>query len=409
VGKLGAQAITAVSIGVTAWWTLAYFFDGLRSAMVILVANCMGRQDNLSISRFLNAGFFLALASGLFFLLFSNAIAAKTCNMLSQDPVVIKLGTEFLQYLLPAAPFCFVMYVAEGFFRGIGNVHLPMLLSIVVTIVSVFLDWVLIDGHLGISAMGVRGAAIATSAAHVTGGILGFLFIIANRESRPYFLPDLGARRQLVKYAKIAVDTGIYSGLIQVAMLVFTAFLKDTGTVAQAANQVANEVFNISFLPPMGYMVTASMLVSTLVGRGQFHLIGSIVRKMLIISFCSVSLISIFSFLFSYKIAVFFSPVDVNVAALASRAIKIAAVNQVLCSLSLVFRGALLGLGKSSFVRYCGILATLFFFLPLAHYFVVTCHYGLEGGYVAFTLWTLFVLLLFAPAFYHYKKEMIHT
>ena len=189
-------------------------------------------------------------------------------------------------------------------------------------------------------------------------------------------------------------------------MLVFTAFLKDTGTVAQAANQVANEVFNISFLPPMGYMVTASMLVSTLVGRGQFQLVGSVVRKMLIISLGSVSVISIFSFFFSYKIAVFFSPADVEVALLASRAIKIAAVNQVLCSLSLVFRGALLGLGKSTFVRYCGILATLFFFLPLAYYFVITCHYGLEGGYVAFTLWTFFVLMLFAPAFYYYAKKL---
>jgi len=406
VGKFGAQAITAVSIGVTAWWTLAYFFDGLRSAMVVSVAHCVGRKDNLGISRLLNAGFFLALLCGLFFLFFSNFIATKTCYLLSQDPGVIKLGIKFLKYLLPAAPFCFVMYVAEGFFRGIGNVYLPMLLSIIVTIVSVFLDWVLIDGRLGFHAMGVDGAAVATSVAHVVGGILGFLLIIINRESRSYFLPDLGARRHLIQYAKIAIDAGIYSGLIQVAMLVFTAFLKDAGTVAQAANQIANEVFNISFLPPMGYMVTASMLVSTLLGRGQRDLIATTVRKLLIISFGSVAAISILTFLFSYRIAQFFSPADANVAMMAAQAIKIATVNQLLCAFSLVFRGALLGLGKSVFVRYCGILATLFFFLPVAYLLMVTCGYGLSGGYAALCLWTLFVLILFAPAFYHYQKNL---
>lgn len=406
VGRLGATAITAVSIGVTVWWTIAYFFDGLRSAMVVMVANSMGKDDRLNISHLLNAGLLLALGCGIIFLISTNFLSYHLSTRLSDDPSVISLSITFLKYLLPAAPFCLIMYVAEGFFRGIGNVFIPMILSIIVTIVSIALDWLLIPGNLGFAPMGTVGAAIATSVAHVIGGIIGLLMIIYHKESKPYFLPNIGTERQLIKYAKIAIDAGIYSGLIQVALLFFTAFLKNSGTVTQAANQIANEVFNISFLPPMGFMVTASMLVSTLVGRGMTDQINDVVKKILIVSVCSVSFISFLSFYFASQIANFFSPADAQVALMAASAIKIAALNQVFCSATLVLRGALLGIGKSTYVRYCGILGTVLYFLPVAYLVVNVLGFGLIGGYFVMVSWTALILILFGPAFWYYKNKM---
>lgn len=410
VGKFGAQAITAVAIGVSVWWAIAYFFDGLRSAMVVLVANSLGKMDTLGIAKLLNSGLFLALLSGFVFLLLANPIAYVICSNISDDPEVVRLSTEFLQYLLPTAPFCFIMFVAEGFFRGLCNVRLPMLLAITVTATSVFLDWVLIPGNLGCAPMGVKGAAIATAFSNIVGGVLGFILILWNKESRSYFLPDIGAQRHLVQYAKVAFDTGTYSGLLQIALIGFTALLKNLGTEAQAANQIANEVFNISFLPPMGYMVTASILTSMLVGRSQQELVTGTVFKILTISISSVSVMSVFSYLFAHQVALFFSPIDIKVAILASQAIKIAAVNQILCSMSLVLRGALIGLGYTTFVRYVGIVSSFFFFLPTAYVLVNVMGYGLNGGYIALTLWTLFVLILFIPAFWiHTKRTCVNN
>lgn len=406
IGKFGAQAITAVAIGVSVWWAIAYFFDGLRSAMVVLVANSLGKMDTLAITKLLNSGLFLALVSGFIFLLLSTPIANVICSNISDDPEVVRMSSEFLQYLLPTAPFCFVMFVAEGFFRGLCNVRIPMIIAITVTATSIFLDWVFIAGNLGFTSMGVKGAAMATAIAHIIGGILGFTFIVMNKESRSYFLPDAGAQRHLVQYAKVAFDTGTYSGLLQVALIGFTALLKNVGTTAQAANQIANEVFNISFLPPMGYMVTASILTSMLVGRNQQQLVFSTVKRILFISLGSVSVMSVFSYIFADQVAHFFSPIDHAVATLAAQAIKIAAINQVLCAISLVLRGALIGLGYTVFVRYCGIISSFFFFLPTAYIFVNVLGYGLNGGYIALTLWTAFVLALFLPVFWLHTNKV---
>lgn len=398
VGKLGPAAITATSIGVLVWWTIAYFFDGLRSAMVVLVANSHGKNDLLTISRLLNVGLLIAMLAGIAFLLGSNYLATRICGYLSTDPTVLCLGIEFLTFLLPATAFCFVMYVIEGFFRGIGNVKIPMIIAIVVSASSAFFDYVFIDGHFGFMPMGVKGAAIATAGAHVLGGLVGLLFLFFHNDAHGFFLPDAGVGSQLVKYAKVAFDTGIYSGLVQLAMIVFTGMLQRSGTVAQAANQIANEVFNISFLPPLAFMVTVSMMVSNLLGRGLLSDIRIVIFRVLVLSIGLVSIMSVFSFYFAMELATFFSPVNIDVAKLAARAIQIAAINQVFCSITMVLRGALIGLGRTIFVRYIGIGATIFFFLPVAYFFVSWLDCGLLGGYVALTLWTIFVLIFFAPA-----------
>ncbi len=61
--------------------------------------------------------------------------------------------------------------------RGYGNTKTPLFISILINIVNLTLDYGLIFGKLGLPELGIKGAAIATSIANLSGFILYILFI----------------------------------------------------------------------------------------------------------------------------------------------------------------------------------------------------------------------------------------
>ncbi len=406
VGRLSAAAIMATSIGVSVWWTIAYFFDGIRSSMAVMVSSKMGRNSPELLQGLLNSGIFLATTSGLIFAILSPQIASFTANFVSCDAEVITLSEQFLKILLPCAPLCFIMFAVEGFFRGIGEPFVATILSGVVLIVSIILDVLLINGRLGFSPMGALGAAWATSIAHAIGGIGSILFILFRKKSKIHIAPFAGFLGFFRKFAKSSFDVGLYSGSVNLAMLLFTAFLKKSGTVVQAAHQVAYEIFNIAFLLPMAFMVTASILVGFFIGRNDYDFAKESFTKILKFALILTGFVSIFTFVFASNLANFFAESDAEVVALATLAIKIITINQLLSAIALCLRGALIGLGCTSFVRYIGLAIPVVVFIPLSYLFIVVLNGGIIGGYIALTTWTFVTCLAFGPKLYlEFKKH----
>ncbi|WP_273715228.1 polysaccharide biosynthesis C-terminal domain-containing protein, partial [Leuconostoc mesenteroides] len=64
----------------------------------------------------------------------------------------------------------------EKLFQAVGNMFVPMILQGVGAIVNIVLDPILIFGLLGLPALGVTGAAVATVAGQMTACSLAVLY-----------------------------------------------------------------------------------------------------------------------------------------------------------------------------------------------------------------------------------------
>ena len=62
--------------------------------------------------------------------------------------------------------------------RGSGNTKITMRTNMVSNAINVFGNWVLINGHLGFPALGVRGAALATVFGSLVASIMSILSIM---------------------------------------------------------------------------------------------------------------------------------------------------------------------------------------------------------------------------------------
>src|SRR3989442_12613694 len=85
------------------------------------------------------------------------------------NDAVVVAGTRFLRIVMPAAPASALLFIMVSSLRGAGDTRTPLAIGATVGTVNVVLAYGLIFGRLGLPAVGVAGAAIATGVAFAAG------------------------------------------------------------------------------------------------------------------------------------------------------------------------------------------------------------------------------------------------
>jgi MATE family multidrug resistance protein len=163
-----------------------------------------------------------------------------------------------------------------NYFGGLGDTRRPMLAQLAAMVLNVAGNWLLIDGHLGLPAMGVRGAALASSLS--TGvAFLGLLaaFLAGARGG--------GAGRLRASELLRLLRFGLPSGLNW--FLEFTAFLffidvvvAGLGTNAVAALMSVINLSSVAFMPSFALASAGAILVGQAIGAGRKDDVPGLVR-----------------------------------------------------------------------------------------------------------------------------------
>ncbi|MCM2680402.1 MATE family efflux transporter [Echinimonas agarilytica] len=165
VGHLGNSAVAAVGLGNRVQFVILVIFAGLGTALSILSSqywgakNVNGIRSAIVLASTTGAALLLPLIIALF--LFAESIIAWGTN----DAEVIALGADYIRLTIPALIFSYLLMVFEASLRSVGQVKTPLVISAIAVIANILMNWVFIFGAGPVPAMGVAGAAIATSVA----------------------------------------------------------------------------------------------------------------------------------------------------------------------------------------------------------------------------------------------------
>ena len=169
VGSLGAEAISAASIANSVLMVhMLAIFGGLSGAS-IFGAQFFGKGDLDGMRRTFRFKLYFSvlctlLAVGVY-LLFGEGFISSFLQGESNGgdlALTLRLGMGYLRVMLwGLVPFALVQ-AYSGTLREAGETTAPMVAGIIAILTNLFLNWVLIYGHLGAPALGVEGAAIAT-------------------------------------------------------------------------------------------------------------------------------------------------------------------------------------------------------------------------------------------------------
>jgi MATE family multidrug resistance protein len=283
------------------------------------------------------------------------------------------------------------------------NILLPTLLVMVVgNGINAFANWVLIFGHLGVPALGLEGAAIATALSRLSICALLATAILKGKLHQGAWVPwsrsafDL---RALSHVLSVGVPIGIQLVLEVGAFTVATLIAGRLGEVALGAHTVVLNLASVTFMLPLGVSIAAATRIGNLVGAGELTTMRQSIRTAFALGIGTMGLCGVVFIMFPSQLPLLYSH-NVALIALAASVLPIAAAFQVFDGTQVVGSGVLRGMGRTSAPALTHIVGFYGIGLPLGYYLTFNAGYGLQGLWwglalalvciaVTLTTWTL--------------------
>lgn len=268
VAHLGEEALAATTTGAFNTFTLLILPMGIVFIVSSFASQLTGRGDPAGARRYGFHGLLVAGCTGLVGLA-GIPLAGPVLGLFGYAPGVHALMTSYLHLRLPSALPAIGIEALANYYGGLGNTRLPMRASVAAMALNVLGNWLLIDGNVGFPALGVAGAALASTVATW----LAFLGLVA------VFLAEgrgLGRIVPPLKPAELArlLRFGVPSGLnwfFEFAAFSFfvNVVVTGLGTTALAAFMAVLQINSVAFMPSFALASAGAILVGQSIGAGR--------------------------------------------------------------------------------------------------------------------------------------------
>ncbi|MBW8192858.1 MATE family efflux transporter [Neiella marina] len=272
VGHLGNAAVAAVGLGNRVHFVILVIFAGLGTALSILVAQYWGAKN----IRGVRNSVLLATVTGITLLapvvVWLAFAAEQVIGWGTTDPQVIELGAHYIRLTLVALICSLVLVILEAAMRSVGEVKTPLAISAGAVSINIALNAILIFGWGSIPAMGVAGAAIATSIArtiHVL-ALLGFMLwrrhnTLPRLDNLPVLQSVIAWRRYLTMSLPMMLNFGIWSSGTFVYIMLYGRVSTDALAIASLLTPIEGMLLSLFF----GMAAASAIMVGQRLGAND--------------------------------------------------------------------------------------------------------------------------------------------
>lgn len=271
VGQLGDASIAAVGLAGQVFFLLMLILFGISSGSAMFTAQLWGYKDITNLRKVLGLCLSLGIfVAGLFFLL-CELIPTQIIGIFTLDPQVIALGGDYLQIYAWAFLFFSITSGFAAVLRSIGEVKLPMLITVSALALNIALNYVLIFGALGFPALGIRGAAISAVIARVAECLV--IVIIIYRKKYPVaakISEMLGFNPSFIgRIFKPVLPVILNELMWSLAITTYNIVYAHIGTPSIAAMNIVGTVDNLAFVPFFGLSSAIAIIAGHKIGAGE--------------------------------------------------------------------------------------------------------------------------------------------
>ena len=150
---------------------------GLAVGTNALLSRALGEKNSEKVNKIAGQGFFLMLCGYVVFLIFGLFLLKPyISSQVSEGTLLYEYSYDYISTVCLLSFGIFIEVICERFLQATGKAFFSMLCQLSGAVVNIILDPIFIFGYLGVPAMGVKGAAIATVIGQFVAAILGLVF-----------------------------------------------------------------------------------------------------------------------------------------------------------------------------------------------------------------------------------------
>ncbi|MWV12681.1 MATE family efflux transporter [Pseudomonas sp. R-28-1W-6] len=270
-GRVSPRDLAAVALGNSLWVPVFLLMTGILLATTPKVAQRFGSGQQQEIGPLVRQALWLALAvgGGAAALLWN---AEPVLHLMQVDPSLVEPAMGYLRGVACGFPAVALYHVLRCYSDGLGHTRPSMMLGIGGLLLNIPLNYVLIYGKLGLSALGGVGCGWATGIV-MWSMLLGMLWWV---NWAPYYRPSrLFARFDwpqwpvLRRLLSIGVPIGVAVFAEASIFSVIALLIGGLGATVVAGHQIALNFSSLVFMIPYSLGMAATVRVGQSLGRDQ--------------------------------------------------------------------------------------------------------------------------------------------
>lgn len=386
VGHLenSSQAIQVVGLTESVLTIIYSLAIGMSMAATAVVARRVGEKNPDAAAH---AGAQSLIVAITFTILLSVAgfiFAKEILLIMGASEETSTVGTPFVQIMMGSSMAIMLLFLINGIFRGAGNAAIAMKSLWIANIFNIIFCPIFINGFGPVPALGLTGAAIATTVGRSIGVLYQAYHLFSGtgllKIKRAHFNIDLPVANSIVKIAM----PGIFQFVIASCSWIFLANLvATTGSEHGSAGfQTAMRLMMFFMLPAWGMSNAAATLVGQNLGAEKYDRAAESVFKTMKYVVIFMAIITLFTYTLGEWFISFFTN-DATVTSVAVSAIHIISLGYIFYGIGMVMINAFNGAGDTWTPTWINFFGFWLFQIPLGYVLAKQMEMGPTGVFIA--------------------------
>ena len=278
VGHIGDAAyIGAIAVGSMLFNVIYWLFGFLRMGTSGMTSQALGRRDLAEVLRLLVRSLSIGVGIGVLFFVLQKWLIGCGLWAMSPEADVVELARRYCYVCIWGAPAVLGLYGFTGWFIGMQNTRIPMMVSLTQNVVNIVASLLLVF----VCGMTVEGVALGTVIAQWWGFLMACLFyrICYRRLSKYDYRRHLFAAEPLKQFFSLNKDIFLRTLCLVAVNLFFTAAGSRESTIVLAVNTLLMTLFTIFSYFMDGFAYAAEALSGKYYGARNMGAFREVVRK----------------------------------------------------------------------------------------------------------------------------------
>lgn len=273
LGELGDVAMTASSLANQPFFIFNMLTFGLGSGAAVLTAQYWGKKEIEPIRMILTMIVRATVLIGLLLTIVSLLIPEQLMMIFSPDPDVIREGAAYMRIMC----ICYAFFGFSSSFyttlRSVESVKIAVVSNVAALVVNGGLNYILIFGKLGLPALGVRGAAIATLCARLVEFLIAVIYMLFFDRKLKLRLREFFRFDKQLFFDLVHISTPVVINEVMWALgtSMQARLLGQLGTQVVTANSIVSIVQQLATVMVFGVAGAAAVLIGKAIGEGDME------------------------------------------------------------------------------------------------------------------------------------------
>lgn len=296
VGHLDSEDyIGAIALATMIFNFIYWSFSFLRMGTSGFTAQAYGAENHREQTNILLRSLAVAMTAGVLIILLQYFILYAGFYLLNAGHEIKTFASEYFYIYIWAAPAVLGTYTFNGWYIGMQNAKIPMMVAIGVNIVNIVLSFTFVYGL----NMKIDGVALASLCAQYT-GFLSFVLMwnVKYGWLREYvnvsILKDL---KSYIPFFKVNSDIFIRTMALVAVTTFFTSASSKSGKDILAVNALLMQMFILFSYMMDGFAYAAEALTGKFIGAGNRGQLKLLVKRLFV---WGVIIASVFTFVYAF-------------------------------------------------------------------------------------------------------------